>query len=170
MKHLPKWEWRRIIFAQILITAASGALSGLIHRSIGSIIWNMIQTPILTFITTFVSSLFFYYTFQIFNERIIDFKMLFTTVLFANIPFFIFQIISGFFPPILLIGLAFSAFLMIVGFVENFQLPRRFVARLIAGLYVLFVATYGLAWWSMSKSNERWHSRSDDAPEVHLGE
>jgi Na+/pantothenate symporter len=170
MKRIPQWEWRRVILAQILITVLSGALSGLIHRSIGAIIWNVIQTPILTLITTFISSLFFYYTFQIFNERIIDFKTLFTTVLFANIPFFIFQIISGFFPPILLIGLAFTALLLIVGFVENFQIPRVFITRLIAGLYVVFVATYGLAWWSMSKSNDSWHSRSEEAPEVKLGQ
>jgi hypothetical protein len=159
-----------VILAQVIVTMISGVLSGIVHRSIGSIFWNIIQTPILTLITTFISSLFFYYTFQIFNERIIDFKKLFTTVFFANIPFFIFQIISGFFPPVLLIGLAFTAFLLIVGFVENFQLPRKFVIRLVAGLYVVFVATYGLAWLSMSKSNEKWHSKSDDAPEVRLGE
>jgi len=171
IKHLPTWEWRRIILAQVLITMASGALAGLVHRSVLSIIVGLIQTPVLTLITSFISSLFFYYTFQIFTDKIVDFKALFTAVFFANIPFFIFQVISGFFPPILLVGLAFSALLLIVGFCENFQLPKVFVMRLVGIIYVLFLVTYGLAWWSTVKSTERWHAnQTEQAPEVKLGE
>jgi hypothetical protein len=149
---------------------ASGILAGLIHHSVGAIFMGMILTPILTLITTFISSLFFYYTFQIFSEKILDFKALFTVVFFANVPFFVFQVISGFFPPILLVGLAFTAMLLIVALVDNFQLPKRFTTRLIVIIYVVFVATYAIAWWTTGHSADHWRTPTEkDAPEVKLG-
>jgi hypothetical protein len=171
IKRIPHWEWRRVILAQVLVTMTSGALAGLIHHSVGAVFMGLILTPILTLITTLISSLFFYYTFQIVSEKALDFKLLFTAVFFANVPFFVFQIISGFFPPILLIGLAFTAMLLVVALVENFELPRKFTTRLILTIYLVFVATYAVAWWTTGHSAEHWHSAPEnDVPEVHLGE
>ena len=122
IRKLPNWEWRRLIIAQVIVTMISGALAGLIHHSLFAVFLNLIFMPTVTLITVFISSLFFFYTFQIFSERIIEFRLIFTAVFFANVPFFIFQIIMVFFPPILLVGLAFTALLLIVAFVDNFQL------------------------------------------------
>ncbi len=169
IRKLPTWEWRRLILAQVVVTMFSGLLSGVIHHSLFAIFFNMILTPILSLITAFISSLFFFYTFQIFSEKTVEFRSLFTAVFFANVPFFIFQIVMGYFPPILLVGLAFTAILLIVAFVDNFQLPRKLVSRLIGGIYVIFVLTYLLAWYTTSHSTDHWHQTLEDAPAVQLG-
>ncbi len=169
IRKIPHWEWRRLILAQLLVTMISGFLAGLIHHSVYAIFLNMLLMPILTLITAFISSLFFFYTFQIVSEKIIEFRLIFTAVFFANVPFFIFQIIMGYFPPILLVGLAFTGLLLIVAFVDNFLLPRKFVTRLIAGIYVIFVMTYLVAWFSTNHSTDNWHESSTSAPAVQLG-
>ena len=95
---------------------------------------------------------------------------MFTAVFFANIPFFIFQIVSSHIPPINLVGLAFAAVLLIVAFVDNFQLPKKFITRLMAVLYILFL----VAWvWGRVENRLDKTFKTDglkDYPEVRLGE
>lgn len=93
IKKLPDWHWRTLIIAQVLMTSFSGMLSGLFQRSVPSILFGFFMMPLLTLMTVSISSLFFYYTFQIFTEKHIEFRKVFTAVFFANIPFFIFQTI-----------------------------------------------------------------------------
>ena len=144
IRSAPDWSWQQILTVHVFIM------------------------PFLTAIMITISTLFFYYIFQIFGDRIIHFRKLLTVVLLANIPFFIFQIMSGLFPPITLFGLGFSALLLIVGLIDNFQLPRKFVIKLIAGIYVLFFIIY-----ASSRINDlEWGKRNNslNAPEVKLGE
>jgi len=171
IKKLPDWEWRRILISVLLITSICGMISGLIHQAFGRVLYGFFLMPILTLIVISISSLFFYYVFQIFFERLIEFRKLFTVVFFANVPFFIFQTISELFPPISLIGLAFTALLLIVAFVENFQLPRPFIAKLIAFIYLLFVVisifTYVKSYLDFKET--RRSSNDKKAPPVYLG-
>ena len=169
IKTLPQWNWQSILFAQIILTAATGALAGLLSKSILSILSGIILFPILTMITLGVSSVFFYYTFQIFSEKQIPFSRLFHLVFLANIPLFIFQIISNYLPPVTLVGLLFTAFLLVVGLTENFSLNKKLVIKIISALYVLFF----MVWiWSRFDASEIQNSWNDPnrAPEVQLGE
>ncbi|GIL17776.1 MAG: hypothetical protein BroJett040_15270 [Oligoflexia bacterium] len=168
IRNLPDWDWQTLILAQVLVTAISGALGGLINRSVLSILSGLIMMPILTLITTSISTLFFFYTFQIIIQKQVPYRKLFTVVFFANIPFFIFQIISGYFPPISLVGLAFTGLLLIVGFVENFQVPRKLVIRLIAALYVVFFLIWLWGRLDTMKLDKQWRAE-ESAPEVRLG-
>lgn len=170
IKQVPDWEWRRLLTAQFAFTALTGALAGLANVSVHSVIFGFLLMPALTLLVLAISTLFFFYVFQILSDRLISFRKLFTVVFFANIPFFLFQIISGHFPPITLFGLGFSAFLLIVGLVENFELPRATTVRLIAGVYILFFLVYVASRFNDSDLQRSWRNRSEKAPEVQLGE
>jgi len=172
IRRLPDWPWRRILLAQILLTMVTGAVSGLVHHSVLSILAGLIQTPILTLITTSVTTLFFFYVFQVFQNQFVSFRELYLSIFFANIPFFVFQVISDYFPPILLIGLGFSALLLIVTFVANFKISRAFASRLIGGVYAILVVLHLLAWVNNEHWTQKWkHSgpRGESAPAVELG-
>lgn len=170
MKKLPGWNWKTLLLCQILVTMISGALSGLLQMHFTNIIIGLFSAPILTLMTVFISSLFFYYTFQIFVGKLLSFRAVFEVVFFANIPFFIFFILNTYFPPIIPIGLGFTSLLLIVGFVENLQIPKKFITRLVAGIYVLMLMTYILTWWKNFQIEENRKSQSYQVPEVKLGE
>jgi hypothetical protein len=170
IKHLPDWDWRRLLFLQISVTAATGAMAGLIDKKISlSILVGLITMPMLTLITLMVATLFFYYCFQIFAAKTISIRKLFTVILFANIPYFIFQVLAGYVPPISLIGLAFAGILLLVGFVENFQLDKKLVIRIIGSLYALIFCLWIWEQISSSRWEKSWNSERYDAPEVELG-
>jgi hypothetical protein len=130
----------------------------------------MILMPILTLITLSVSCLFFYYSFQIFADRTISYRSLFATVFFANIPFFIFQIISIHFSPVALVGLGFTSLLLIVAFVDRFLIPKKIVIRLIGALYILFLGIWIAGRIDGSRIDKSWKTERVQAPEVKLGE
>ncbi|PWU21938.1 MAG: hypothetical protein C5B49_01870, partial [Bdellovibrio sp.] len=145
IRSLPDWSWRELFFNQVALTSATGAIAGFLKTSILSVAQGMIVVPVITSVTILVGSLFFYFLFQIMAGQTLPFRKLIELMFFANIPFFIFQTVAYFFPPISLFGLAMSAMLLIVGFVENFQLERKIVIRTIVGVYALFI----LVWlWS----------------------
>lgn len=166
IKNIPDWSWRRLLILQILITMASGALSGFLSQSILAVF----TMPILTLMMLFVTCFFFYYTFQIFADKTLSFRQLFATVFFANIPFFIFNIISSYVSPITLVGFAFSAFLLIVAFVDRHQLPKKIVIRIISTMYALILVLWILGRIDGSRADKAWRSQKLEAPEVHLGQ
>jgi hypothetical protein len=167
---VPDWSWQRLLLFQVTLTMATGALGGLLSLHIFSILTQMILMPILTLITLMVCCLFFYYSFQIFADRTISFRSLFGTVFFANIPFFIFQIVSVHFSPVALVGLGFTALLLIVAFVDRYLLPKKIVIRLIGALYVMFFVIWIAGKIDGSRIDKSWKSERIQAPEVKLGE
>ncbi len=170
IKHVPDWTWPELIVAQLGVTALTGALTGLVGRNVLGVFTGLILTPILTMVTIAVSTLFFYYLFQVFAGKTLPFRRLATLVFFANLPFFVFQVLSGIVPPISLIGFAFTAVLLIVGLTENFLLPRQLVMRIIAGLYVAIFLVWIWGRWDSLQIERSWKSPSIDAPEVQLGQ
>ena len=145
MKNLPDWSYQKLLVIYTLIAVVSGALAGIISLNFFGFLSGIILLPIISLITIGVSSLFFHYTFLIFLNREVPFRQLLTVIAFANIPFFIFQTLSGIVPPISLIAFAISAFLLIVGFVENFQMPRQFVVRMVGAMYILFFLVWAFS-------------------------
>lgn len=170
IKNLPDWSWRRIMIVHVTITMMLGLLTGLLTFSKLSVLFGLIVMPVLTLILILVSCFFFYYAFQIFAEKTVSFRALYLMILLANIPFFIFQIGAHYFIFLQVIGLAFSAFILTVGFVEVFGLNRKLVLRLIGGLFALVLAIW--LWGRIDGSRLDKSMKSDDfeAPEVHLGQ
>ncbi|MNL35100.1 Yip1 domain protein [compost metagenome] len=116
---------------------ASGVLTGLVPPNFFRIMSGVIISPIVAIVTTGIGSLFFYYYFQVYEKRTLPLRKIFTLILFANIPFFIFQVGSEIIPPITLVGFAFTAMLMAVGLTENFQMDKRRALRLVGILFAI---------------------------------
>lgn len=169
IRNLPDWSWRDLVVNQVIVTAATGALSGILKGSFLSIIQGLIVVPIITAVTITVATLFFYFVFQILAGTTLHYRRLTELIFFANIPFFIFSTVSHWFPPASLFGLAMAGFLMIVGLCENFQLQRRLVLRTVIGVYLLFLLVW--IWGRMDAM--RVQSRMEktiEAPAVELGQ
>ena len=138
VKQLPTWSWSTLIATTVIVAMSTGMLSGVIAGQFFRVLGGLLITPFMGVILSFLASLFLHYYFQVFEKRTCSLQKLYTLVLFANLPFFIFQIASEIIPPISLIGFAFTALLLVVGLTENFNLERKRSIRLIAILYGIF--------------------------------
>lgn len=171
IKNLPDWSWPKLILFHSAIAAVSGALAGFVEKKFSlSILGGFILSPILTLVTLGVATAFFYYCFQIFAGQTVSLKKLFTVTMFANFPQLILQIVAGYVPPVTLVGMAFTAFLLLVGFVENFKLDRKLTAKFVGGLYAVFVVMWLWNQASSVRFDKSWNSEKISAPEVRLGE
>lgn len=137
IKVLPNWNWTVLLVTLIFICVTTGVLTGLVPPNLYHMIAGLVIAPVVGLLTTFIGALFIYYYFQVFEKRTCALRRIFTLVLFANIPFFIFQIGSELLPPITLVGFAFTALLMAVGLTENFQMEKRRSLRLVSILFAL---------------------------------
>ncbi|MFZ4404500.1 MAG: Yip1 family protein [Pseudobdellovibrionaceae bacterium] len=136
--HLPMdWSWTRILGLLMAVSMLSGVLSGLIPPNFYRILGGLLVAPFMAFFLTSLMAVFIYYYFQIFEKRTLDFKQIYILILFADIPFFLFQVASEILPPITLVGFAFTALLLAVGLTENFQLEKQKSLRLIGGLFLV---------------------------------
>lgn len=137
IKTLPDWNWPLLMITLISLSIASGVLTGLVPPNFFRIMGGIIVSPVVGVVTTFLGALFIYYYFQVFEKKTCSFRRVFTLILFANIPFFIFQVGSEILPPITLVGFAFTALLMAVGLSENFQMEKRRALRLVTILFAI---------------------------------
>lgn len=140
IKHLPDWSWTVLLITVIVVSMVSGVITGLVPPNFFRVMGGIIISPLVGITTTFIGSLFIYYYFQVYEKRTCSLRKIFTLVLFANIPFFIFQVGSELIPPITLVGFAFTALLMAVGLTENFQMDKRRSIRLVTILFgIVFI-------------------------------
>lgn len=142
VKLLPSWSWGTLIVCTGLIAALTGMISGLIAGQFFRVLSGLLITPIMGVILSFIASLLLYYYFQVFEKKTCSLKQLYTLVLFANIPFFIFQIAAELIPPISLVGFAFTGLLLVVGLTENFQLEKKRSIKLVSVLYGIFTVIW----------------------------
>lgn len=169
IRSLPDWSWRNFLIFHLAITAATGTLTGVLRAQVLSVLYGAIVGPLLTGVTLAVASLFFYFYFQVFAGQTLSFRRISLIVFFANIPFFIFQMVAHWFPPISLIGLAFAGLILIVGFTDNFKLDRKLVTKMVATVYILFLILW--VWSRFDASQfETALERRMDAPPVTLGQ
>lgn len=145
IKHLPEWSWTVLLITVIVVSMVSGVITGLVPPNFFRVMGGIIISPLVGITTTFIGSLFIYYYFQVYEKRTCSLRKIFTLVLFANIPFFIFQVGSELIPPITLVGFAFTALLMAVGLTENFQMDKRRSIRLVT---ILFAIVFILWLWN----------------------
>ena len=145
IKSLPDWNWPVLILTLICLSMGSGVLTGLVPPNFFRLLGGIIISPIVGIVITSISSLFIYYYFQVYEKRTCSLRKIFTLILFANIPFFIFQIASEIVPPITLVGFAFTALLLAVGLNENFQMEKRRAVRLAA---IMFAVVFIIWLWN----------------------
>lgn len=154
----PNWDWRTLISVQLALGMISGALAGVVALSFVEIIIGIILAPLSYLVITSVMALVLYYIFLLLLNQQLNPLKLMTIAVLANLPFYILQIITGLIPYgiVTLAGLGFSAFLLIVGLVENFSIPKKMAVRVVAGLYILILVIFGISRYETWKEQNRY--------------
>jgi hypothetical protein len=139
MKRLPPWPLHETLLLLAALASICGALQGILTAKMLRLIAGLLFYPIGVVISVCLFSGFFYYVFLFFFKRQLEFKRIIEIVVFASVPSVILSVLSPFLPPVQLLGLGAAVFLMIVGFNENLGLPRRPVAKLLGGLFLIYL-------------------------------
>lgn len=139
MKNLPSLTWGELFIFITGLSALSGALQGLISRNILSIIAGILFFPIGVLLSLTIATAFFYYVFLFVFERQLDLKQLATHLVFAAIPMLILSVISSILPAVQVVGMLAAVFLLLVGFHENFGLPRKKMAKLLGVMFFVYL-------------------------------
>ena len=148
MTQLPNWHWSSLFVVQILLAVVSGAIAGIIKLNFYRVAFGIILMPIISTLAALLLALVLYYYFQFFEKRTESYRKLFTLVILSSIPFYLFQILSEYFPPITLIGFAFTALLAIVGLNENFGVSKNRAYQIIGILFALVLLAWVVNWRS----------------------
>lgn len=151
IKNLPKWSLRNILTVHFIFSITSGTLAGLISLKFWNILSGVLAFPLISMTLTLVLSSFFYYYFQVFEKRTVEFIQLFQLVVFANFPFFIFHIASNYMSFISVVGMMFTGMLLIVGLTENFSMTKKRAIRLVGALWFLIFIVWLLNKMSVDK-------------------
>ena len=159
ISRLPNWSWKKTVVINVLLSVTAGTLNGLIPPNIYNIAFGLLFMPLITLLLTHILSGFFYYYFQVFEKRSVDFLNLLRMVVLANVPFLILHSLTSLLPPLTLLGLAFSALLLVVGLTESFSLDRNRAIKLVSALYVMVFIV-----WLWEKVDTRRLSRTFSAP------
>jgi Yip1 domain len=142
IKELGKWHAISLLLFQFIVTAISGFLSGIVEQSVLNTFLGLIIFPISHTLVTLVTTAVFYYALVFFFNREAPIADLLAIIVFAAIPFLIFHIGSTIISPLDILGLIMAAILIIVGLVENFQLPRKQITQLVITVLAIVVAVW----------------------------
>lgn len=138
MRHLPDWDWPTLITLQGAFAVVCGVISDVITRHFLTAILSVFVAPVVATAVNLILSGVFFYTFLFFFGRHVDYRKIFTHLLFASIPLLLSSILTPFVPLVQLIGIGASGLLLIVGFSHNFEFPIKKVRNLIFGLFTAY--------------------------------
>lgn len=139
---IPDWSWGSLFLVQICIAIVSGVLAGLLKFNLYRIANGLFLMPVVSTVASLLLTTFLYYYFQFFEQKTENFKKLFSLVIIASIPFYLFQIISEYLAVISLIGFAMTSALLVVGLNEVFGVDKKRCYQIIGLLLALVVFTW----------------------------
>lgn len=142
ISQIPDWNLPSLFVIQISIAVLSGVIAGLIKLNIYRIANGLILMPIVSTISSLLLSTFLYYYFQFFENRTENFKKIFSLVIVASIPFYLFQVISEYFSPVTLVGFLFTSTLLVVGLNESFRMERQRTFKVVGFLFFIVFITW----------------------------
>lgn len=142
ISELPDWNWPSLFVVHFGLSIISGVLAGLLKWNFYRVAFGLLLMPVVSTVSVLLMSLFLYYYFQFFENKIESFRKIFTLVVLSSIPFYLFQIISEYFSAISLIGFAFASLLSIVGLCDNFRVEKRRAYELVGLIFGIVVLTW----------------------------
>jgi hypothetical protein len=143
IKNIPQWNWVTVLLIQLSISFSIGLISDFFTPQDNLVIFRgMFIFPLSSYLTTFLGAGFFYFLFLIFFNTETHFLKLYTIVFLSHVPFLILRIVKFWIAPIELIGFAATTALLTVGFVENFQLPKKKMIKIFGVLYVIYFSMW----------------------------
>lgn len=140
MRQLPDWDWPTLTTLQATFAAGCGLVGGIVERHFLTAIVSFFIFPIVANAVNFILSGFFFYVFMFAFKQHVDFRRIYTHLLFASIPVLLISIISPLVPLVNLVGLGAAGLLLIVGFTSNFGMPLKKVRNLIFGMFLAYAA------------------------------
>lgn len=144
IKEPSRLTWSAAFSLQIGAALASGAITALIEKSPLDFIIALFVFPIITLMTSATFTLFIYYYFSLFTKTYLDMRRLYSLIVIAMTPYFLIHTLSGFLPPLDLIGFSLMAILIGVGLVEQFRLDHKVILKLISVTFCLFFLIWSL--------------------------
>lgn len=150
MRHLPAWDWIFLLACQAIAAAVAGVASGVVARDFGRMLAGLFFIPISNALLTAVVAGFFYYTFAFVFKTPANFQRVYLHLVFAQLPALAIFALSPMLPPLMLLGPAAAALLLLVGFVDNLGIDRKRLTRLMMILYGVFVV-----FWIANSINQR---------------
>jgi high-affinity Fe2+/Pb2+ permease len=163
MKDPPHWDWPTQLILQGGFVALCSFASGLIERRWLRALTGIFIAPISNLLLCTIAAGLFYYVFLFWFQREFKFRQIYLLVLFAAIPSQIVSVVSGLFPPIQLVGLAATTWLLFIGFSENLGLERQRLRQLLVGMFAICLVYYG--WHAYVQTQKREHQREKATPE-----
>lgn len=139
IQRVPDWDFVNAVLLLIVVTIPSGVLSGIIARNMMNILWGIFLLPITALILTTLVAAGFYYLFMAIFRVTVDPAKLFLIVVLASMPFLALRILVPIFPFLVPIGVGLSGLLLIVGFADNFRLPRQQILKLMGVCFAVFM-------------------------------
>ena len=156
MKRLPtQWSWLHLFLIQVIVSASSGALHGILSGHFLYIFIGILFLPLSGLVCIGITGLIIHYSLQFLVKQTVRLRLLFTVLTFAAIPFYLLHTIAAFLSIIDLIGLAMAGLLTVVGLSQTCRIPRTFAIKLIGLLYFLFFVL-----WLSSHIQELEHAKS----------
>jgi hypothetical protein len=145
MKTPMRLTWPALLSLQVGAAMISGALAGMFAKNFFDFLLGMLIFPITSVAIAFIFSGFIYMYFSVFRSTYLDFRSLHSLIVISLVPYFLLHTLSGFLPPMSLIGFALASILMIVGLVEQFGLHRKTVISMIGILGGIFLLGWVVA-------------------------
>jgi hypothetical protein len=142
IKRVPSWDWPTVILLEILFSAATGLLTGIVARHFLSVLAGLVLAPIMGLILSFIISGIVYYACLFIMRTEVEFRRVFVIVVLAKIPSQILGILTPLIKFITFGSIIVTALLLIVGISENFMLERKRVSQIIGT-----VAGFALLYW-----------------------
>jgi len=142
IKRVPSWDWPTVILLEILISAITGVLSGIVARHFLAIIFGLILAPVMGLVLSFIISGIIYYACLFILRTEVEFRRVFVIVVLAKIPSQILGIIIPLIKFVTLVSIIVTGLLLIVGISENFMLERKRVSQIIGS-----IACFALLYW-----------------------
>jgi hypothetical protein len=159
------FTWPAMLSLQAGLAVISGAFLGLLNQSFLDFILSLTLFPIASLLVSLLFSFFIFYFFRFFRATFLDFRRLHSITTLAVLPYFLLHLFSSFLPPIDLIGFLCAEVLLIVGLIEQFQLDRKTVLKLMISFTIPFFVIWSIAQYRsvMSKDTQisKWRMSKD---------
>ncbi len=140
IKTPPDISFESILVGTFVINIAHGIVRAIYSFNWIQFLLGLLITPFLAAGVLALTTLFLFYFFQISFQKTFSFKKISTVLFVAYLPAFLFFVASVAYPPLFLMGLLLMSALLAVGLVENFQVPRKTVLKLVsAGAFLAVV-------------------------------
>lgn len=144
MRNLPNWDWPELLILPPAFALACGLLKNLIDRDLMGFFIDIVISPLAAIVVTGIVAGWFFYGFKFVFHVEVPFRAIYTHLVFAAIPSQITNIGTKFLPPISVLGLAASIYLLYIGFTHNFALDGRKLRKMFIALFSVFFLWHAL--------------------------